>query len=420
MAFNLTDTSGKSVWSAKTLESSDLAKLEYILEQCTKFLKNISVLEGGKYTWGQDIIPTNSEGNKFIADEENSKLSKVLKTFCENIGINEINDLSVLVHTGNEETYEKVFSIYGENVQYNLVNAVEEIIQWLSDESEILGKLIESGEDYDIEDLPESSYLGQLRDKMDGIVNRLDKFKKVAGSNSYLKVEEVIEALEGNIVSLESKAKTNRGFIDVLLGGNSQTDVLIQKFLGPDNTSDRWTALEAFLNSESKSLLHSDYISTKSILGKILTKIDNNDTKISTYRSALCVLFSAVNDTLNTQTTFPNTSGKVLEDLDNDMSMLGDSGSIIKVLNNLLYYARSSLMLSAGNVDRVQVISVSSSPWNYSGEGVFTLVDVPSGMTIKADNSVINNCVEGKNIVFKSSINITFSSGSLKGVLYKN
>lgn len=420
MAFNLTDASGKSVWSAITLGSSDLAKMEYILEQLTKFLKNVSIMEDGKYTWGKDIIPTNSEGNKFIIDEENSKLSKVLKTFCENLGVGEIDDLSVLVHTGNKENHSKVFTLYGENVQYNIVNTVEELITWLSSESEILGKLIESGEDLNIEDIPESSYLGQLRDRIDGITDRLNKFKKIAESDTYLDIEEVIEALEGDVDVLKSQNKTNRGFIDVLLGGNSQTDKLVEVFLGYDNTPDRWEALESFLNTNNKNLISNEYISDGSIIGKVLNKISNNDTKISTYRGALSVLFSAIDNTLDTQTSFPAASGNVLVDLDSDMSRMGDVSSIIKVLNNLLYYARSALMLSAGNTDITQVVSTDVSPWSYSGKGVFTVVEVPNGMVVTADSDVISGCVVGRNIAFNSSINITFTSNNLKGVLYKN
>lgn len=420
MAFNLTDASGKSVWSAITLGSSDLAKLEYILEQCIRFLKNISVLEDGKYRWGESIIPTDSEGKKFIDDDENSKLNEVLKTFCENLGVEEINDLSVLVHTGNEENHSKVFTLYGENVQYNIVSTVEELITWLSSESEILGKLLESGEDLNIEDIPESSYLGQLRNRIDGITDRLDNFKKIAESNTYLDIEEVIEALEGDVDELKSKTKTNRGFIDVLLGGNTETEYLVQTFLGPDKTNDRWEALENFLNTNNKNILSSEYIRSESILGKILIKISNNDNKISTYRDALSVLFSAVDNTLNTQTSFPATSGNVLENLDSGMSSMGDASSVIRVLNNLLYYARSALMLSVGDDTVTQVVSTNVSSWSYSGKGVFTIVEVPAGITVKADNIVVAGCNIGRNIVFENSINISFTSGNLKGVLYKN
>ena len=336
------------------------------------------------------------------------------------MGVEEINDLSVLVHTGNEENHSKVFTLYGENVQYNIVNTVEELITWLSSESEILGKLLESGEDLNIEDIPESSYLGQLRDRMDGITDRLDKFKKIAESNTYLNIEEVIEALEGDVDELKSKTKTNRGFIDVLLGGNTETEYLVQTFLGPDKTADRWEALEKFLNTNNKNILSSEYIRSESILGKILTKISNNDNKISTYRDALSVLFSAIDNTLNTQTSFPTTSGNVLKNLDSDMSSMGDVSSVIRVLNNLLYYARSALMLSVGDGTVTQVVSTDESSWSYSGKGVFTIVEVPADITVKADNIVVAGCNIGRNIVFENSINISFTSGNLKGVLYKN
>jgi hypothetical protein len=423
MAFNLTDASGNSVWSAITLGPADLAKIEFVLEQLTHFLKNISILGNGQYTWGKDIIPKDSQGNAFIEENHNANLEKILQKFCENLGIEALNELSILVRDGDKDTYDKEFCIYGDNVQYNIVDAIEEIILWLSEESLSLGEIIGSeSSETSVESLPESSYIGQLLTKITSVIERLDKFKNVAkdvDSDGYWNVEETIQSLEARISIVEETTVTHRGFLDVILGGNTETDALIQNFL--EHSTDRWEALNSFLNENNATLLDAKYVNSNSFVGKLLQKINNNNQSISANRDALSVAFSVVNDAIDSSTAFPKTTGAVLNGVVDDMTSLGDVASVCKILNNLLYYARASLMLCAGESDKAEVLNANNNTptvWEYNGSGVFTLTNKPSTLSITIDGVAKNGVVEGQNFLFDSNIKISYT-GNLRGVLYK-
>lgn len=446
MAFNLKDTNGKSIWSAKALENADLAKVEKVLKYISDCLGEESYeSSNGRTAWNSPNIEDSNE----------SKIKEVIEIFCRNLKYDEIENLRILVRDGSSEDNDHTFEFSVsesadpddelDETSYNLVDAVQNLIDWLRKESSrvdeagnkvtlIVGTLEGEGE---LEDVGENTLLGQIVGLIDEIKERLDN---VDGPSGRLKnAEDIIDDLQENVEALEECVSTNSADIDNLdqrvgdkvLGAGEGgiekrlliVDKLVRLLCGRSNntvncSNELWNNDRPDINYTNLFDGMEDFSIAKKLYTWYYTAVEGNETRDNNIAAIRNALNSRQDGAADVNIYF----GEIDNTLLNISKNYEDGISISLILNNVFVYMKSVIDFITNTGKSVLISAEGSSNYEVN-EGCTVIVSEVNSGTISGvivDN-VERSFLLGKPYTCSGRIEIVVSGETeFKGIKHLN